>query len=95
MRSLYSGIISQGVGARQCRAPTGVPHTNEKRYIIAIAISVSAKVQENRRLVEERNPTFSVVFDANPRVLIYPKQILRRKYHFQGLSNPDKPEIQQ
>ncbi len=25
-------IISRGVGARQCRAPTGVPHTNEKRY---------------------------------------------------------------
>ncbi|MBD2532472.1 hypothetical protein H6G97_23960 [Nostoc flagelliforme FACHB-838] len=27
-------IILQGVGARQCRAPTGVPHVNENRYII-------------------------------------------------------------
>ena len=26
-------IISRGVGARQCRAPTGVTHVNEKRYI--------------------------------------------------------------
>jgi hypothetical protein len=26
-------IISLGVGARQCRALTGVPHANEKRYI--------------------------------------------------------------
>jgi hypothetical protein len=25
-------IISWGVGAWQCRAPTGVPHANEKRY---------------------------------------------------------------
>ncbi|WP_158680241.1 hypothetical protein [Nostoc sp. 'Lobaria pulmonaria (5183) cyanobiont'] len=25
-------IISWGVGARQCRAPTGVSHANEKRY---------------------------------------------------------------
>ncbi len=25
-------IISSGVGARQCRAPTGVPHVNENRY---------------------------------------------------------------
>ncbi|WP_152589007.1 hypothetical protein [Nostoc sphaeroides] len=25
-------IISQGVRARQCRAPTGVPHVNENRY---------------------------------------------------------------
>ncbi|MEH2059785.1 MAG: NB-ARC domain-containing protein [Nostoc sp.] len=25
-------ITSQGVGARQCRAPTGVPHVNENRY---------------------------------------------------------------
>ncbi|MEH2397610.1 hypothetical protein [Nostoc sp.] len=28
-------IISPGVGARQCRAPTGVPHVNENRYIRA------------------------------------------------------------
>ncbi|MBD2560943.1 hypothetical protein H6G95_09980 [Nostoc linckia FACHB-391] len=27
-------IISPGVGARQCRAPTGVPHVNENRYKI-------------------------------------------------------------
>ncbi|MEH2397587.1 hypothetical protein [Nostoc sp.] len=26
-------IISPGVGARHCRAPTGVPHVNENRYI--------------------------------------------------------------
>ncbi|MEH2350979.1 MAG: hypothetical protein V7K55_23840 [Nostoc sp.] len=26
-------ITSPGVGARQCRAPTGVPHINENRYI--------------------------------------------------------------
>ncbi|WP_335108468.1 hypothetical protein [Nostoc sp.] len=25
-------IILRGVGARQCRAPTGVPHVNENRY---------------------------------------------------------------
>ncbi|WP_335102233.1 hypothetical protein [Nostoc sp.] len=24
--------LSRGVGARHCRAPTGVPHANEKRY---------------------------------------------------------------
>ncbi|WP_158680515.1 hypothetical protein [Nostoc sp. 'Lobaria pulmonaria (5183) cyanobiont'] len=26
-------IILRGVGARQCRAPTGVPHGNENRYM--------------------------------------------------------------
>ncbi|QFS45261.1 hypothetical protein [Nostoc sphaeroides] len=26
-------IISQGVGARHCRALTGIPHGNENRYI--------------------------------------------------------------
>ncbi|MEH2055652.1 MAG: hypothetical protein V7K97_05660 [Nostoc sp.] len=26
-------ITSQGVGARHCRAPTGVLHVNENRYI--------------------------------------------------------------
>ncbi|MBD2564416.1 MULTISPECIES: hypothetical protein [Nostoc] len=25
-------ITSRGVGARHCRAPTGVPHVNENRY---------------------------------------------------------------
>ncbi|WP_335107904.1 hypothetical protein [Nostoc sp.] len=38
----YSGSHSdavqhllRGVGARQCRAPTGVPHVNENRYSAA------------------------------------------------------------
>ncbi|MHC5610781.1 MAG: hypothetical protein ACYTXA_07130 [Nostoc sp.] len=29
-------IILRGVGARQCRAPTGVNHVNEKRYKLRI-----------------------------------------------------------
>ncbi|MEH2288826.1 hypothetical protein [Nostoc sp.] len=33
-------IISRGVGARHCRAPTGVPHANEKRYSIAVVTNV-------------------------------------------------------
>jgi hypothetical protein len=28
-------IRSQDVGARHCRAPTGVPHLNKNRYIFA------------------------------------------------------------
>ncbi|MEI1374616.1 hypothetical protein PQG02_28900 [Nostoc sp. UHCC 0926] len=28
-------IISPGVGARQCRAPTGVPYVNKNRYSLA------------------------------------------------------------
>ncbi|MFS0515628.1 hypothetical protein ACEYW6_13065 [Nostoc sp. UIC 10607] len=29
--------ISRGVGARQCRAPTGVPYVNENRYILVFS----------------------------------------------------------
>ncbi|MBD2532138.1 hypothetical protein H6G97_22165 [Nostoc flagelliforme FACHB-838] len=29
---VWYNIISRGVGARHCRAPTGVPHISEKRY---------------------------------------------------------------
>ncbi|MEH2055011.1 MAG: hypothetical protein V7K97_02270 [Nostoc sp.] len=31
-------ITSQGVGARHCRAPTGVPHVNENRYNVKRAV---------------------------------------------------------
>ncbi|MBD2565308.1 MULTISPECIES: hypothetical protein [Nostoc] len=30
----WYNITSRGVGARHCRAPTGVPHVNEKRYSV-------------------------------------------------------------
>gem|GEM_PF-2349442 len=32
-------IILRNVRARQCRAPTGVTHVNEKRYIAIAVIS--------------------------------------------------------
>ncbi|MEH2281370.1 MAG: transposase [Nostoc sp.] len=52
--------LSRGVGARQCRAPTGVPHANEKRYkmkgIIEMIESVGARVVYLSPYSPEFNP---------------------------------------
>ncbi|MBG1261887.1 hypothetical protein F8S20_23705 [Nostoc sp. BAE] len=38
-------IILLGVGARQCRAPTDLPHINENRYAVQFLIWVENRSQ--------------------------------------------------
>ncbi|WP_190234117.1 hypothetical protein [Nostoc sp. 'Peltigera membranacea cyanobiont' 213] len=51
-------IKSRSVGARHCRAPTGVPHVNEKRYMDESSSKVderSSEVDEPSSEVDERS----------------------------------------
>jgi hypothetical protein len=47
-------IRSRDVGARQCRAPTGVPHVNENRYNTLVS-----NLEESRKTVTQMDKVFT------------------------------------
>jgi hypothetical protein len=53
-------IILQGVGARQCRALTGVPHVNENRYSDRSNLVLSVGVARRRHRANTKAKAFKI-----------------------------------